>query len=118
MPVPRRVKNDHLIYADVVDSKSKAGVWMGERAAYQENQHKILEAVKDQTDWVPLQDAIMVVSTEPAGITVIVPNPTLPGLIVLADGGSPAATAKLQAAGEDIVRRVMGGLGIREEATA
>jgi hypothetical protein len=118
MPTPRRTKNDHLIHADVVDSKTKAGVWMGERSSFKEKQNQILEALKDNLAWVPLDDAIMVISTQPAGITLIAPNPTLPGLIVLADGGSPAATAQLQATGEDVVRRVMTDLGIAEEAAA
>ncbi|MCZ0990401.1 hypothetical protein [Streptomyces diastatochromogenes] len=118
MPTPRRNKNDHLLYADVVDSKQKAGVWMGERDAFQAKQTEILEAVKDQANWVPVKDAIMVVSTEPAGITIIAPNPTLPGVIVLADGGSPEASAQLQAAGEELVRKVMAERGIVEEEAA
>lgn len=118
MPTPRRPKNDHLIYADVVDSKSKAGVWMGERDAFQAKQQQILETLKDRSDWVPVDNAIMVVSTEPAGITVIAPNPTLPGMIVLADGGSPEATSQLQAAGEELVRTAMSDLGIVEEEAA
>lgn len=118
MPQARREKKDHLIYADVVDSKSKAGVWMGERASFQEKQGRIIEGLKEKTDWVGLRDAIMVISTDPAGITVIVPNPTLPGMIVLADGGSPATSAKLQAAAEEKVRAIMGELGIVEEETA
>jgi hypothetical protein len=118
MPTPRRTKSDHLIHADVVDSKSKAGVWMGERASFQDKQGQILEALKDQLAWVPLDGAIMAISTNPAGITVIAPNPTLPGLIVLADGGSPAATAHLQVNGEDLVRKVMSDLRIAEEAAA
>lgn len=118
MPQARREKNDHLIYADVVDSKSKAGVWMGEQASFQENQNRIIEAVKEQTDWVELKNAIMVITTDPAGITVIAPNPTLPGVIVFADGGSPGATAKLQTAAEENIRAVMDDLGIAEEETA
>ncbi|MGW4596651.1 hypothetical protein ACWEOA_15295 [Streptomyces sp. NPDC004457] len=118
MPQARREKKDHLIYADVVDSKSKAGVWMGERASFQEKQGRILEALKERTDWVELKDAVMVISTDPAGITVIAPNPSLPGVIVLADGGSPAASAELQATAEQQVREVMGELGIAEEETA
>ncbi|MEU9335167.1 MULTISPECIES: hypothetical protein [unclassified Streptomyces] len=118
MPTPRRAKNDHLIYADVVDSKSKAGVWMGERDAFQAKQAEILEGVKDKTDWVPVENAIMMVSTEPAGITFIAANPTLPGVIVLADGGSPEASAQLQAAGEELVRKVMAERGIVAEEAA
>jgi hypothetical protein len=118
MPTPRRPKTNHLIYADVVDSKTKAGVWMGERASFQDKQKQILDRLKDQLNWVSLDDAIMVISTEPAGITVIAPNPSLPGLIVLADGGSPAASANLQAAHEDVIRKVMAGLGIAEEQAA
>jgi hypothetical protein len=119
MPQARREKKDHLIYADVVDSKSKAGVWMGERASFQEKQERIVEALKEQTDWVGLTDAIMLISTDPAGITVVAPNPSLPGVIVLSDGGSPAASGKLQATTEEKVRAVMAELGIaEEEATA
>ncbi|MFJ2555485.1 MULTISPECIES: hypothetical protein [unclassified Streptomyces] len=101
-----------------MDSKSKAGVWMGERASFQENQGRIIEALKEGTDWVELKDAIMVIGSDPAGITVIAPNPTLPGVIVLSDGGSPATSAKLQAAAEEKVRTVMAELGIAEEETA
>ncbi|MFI1866935.1 hypothetical protein [Streptomyces jumonjinensis] len=118
MPQARREKKDHLIYADVVDSKSKAGVWMGERASFQEKQGRIIEALKERADWVELKDAIMVISADPAGITVIAPNPTLPGVIVLADGGSSATSAKLQASAEETVREVMGELGIAEEEAA
>ncbi|MEU9342079.1 hypothetical protein AB0D74_12780 [Streptomyces sp. NPDC048278] len=118
MPTPRRTKGDHLIYADVVDSKSKAGVWMGERDAFQAKQAEIMEALKDNTDWVPVENAIMVVSTEPAGITIIAANPTLPGVIVLADGGSPEASAQLQATGEELVRKLMAERGILEEEAA
>ncbi|MFB7114023.1 hypothetical protein [Streptomyces sp. NPDC056291] len=118
MPTPRRNKSDHLIYADVVDSKSKAGVWMGERDAFQAKQADILNAVKDETDWVAVENAIMVVSTDPAGITFIAANPTLPGVVVLADGGSPEASAQLQAAGEKLVRKVMAERGILEEEAA
>ncbi|MGH3735681.1 MAG: hypothetical protein ACRDT6_08670 [Micromonosporaceae bacterium] len=115
MPTPRRSKDDHLIYADVVDSDSKAGVWMGEREAFQANQSKIMEAVKDRTDWVSLKDAVMVITTDPAGITVIAANPTLPGMIVLADGGCPENSAKLQSMSEEVIRQVMADLGIAEE---
>ncbi|OLT25967.1 hypothetical protein BJF83_21990 [Nocardiopsis sp. CNR-923] len=118
MPTARRSKTDHLIYADVVDSKSKAGVWMGERESFQEQQSRILEAVKDKLDWVAVEGAIMAISTEPAGIAVIAPNPTLPGVIVLADGGSPAASAELQATYEKTIREAMAELGISEEETA
>ncbi|MEV7556996.1 hypothetical protein [Streptomyces sp. NPDC089795] len=118
MPKPRKEKQNHLIYADVVDSKSKAGVWMGERASFRDKQGRILEALKDRTDWVSLEGAVMVISTEPAGLTVIAPNPTLPGVIVLSDGGSPAASARLQADAEEQVRAVMAELGIAEEETA
>jgi len=118
MPTRRRAKNDHLIYADVVDSKTKAGVWMGERDAFQAKQAEILEEVKDKSDWVPVESAIMMVSTEPAGITFIAANPTLPGVIVLADGGSPEASARLQAAGEELVRNVMAERGILAEEAA
>ncbi|MGI5401929.1 hypothetical protein ACQEVG_21290 [Streptomyces sp. CA-135486] len=118
MPTPRRSKNDHLIYADVVDSKSKAGVWMGERASFQDRQRQIMETVKDELDWVPVEGAIMAISTAPAGIVVIAPNPSLPGVIVLADGGSPAASAELQAAYEEVVRKSMAELGIAEEGAA
>lgn len=118
MPVPRRTKNDHLIYADVVDSKSKAGVWMGERVSFHDRQRQILEAVKDKLAWVPVEGGIMAISTEPAGIAVIAPNPTLPGVIVLANGGSPAATAEIQATYEAAIREAMADLGIAEEETA
>ncbi|MGP9017559.1 hypothetical protein ACT1U9_04005 [Streptomyces sp. BR1] len=46
MPIPRRSKGDHLLHADVVDSKSKAGVWMGEKANFKADQASISEALK------------------------------------------------------------------------
>lgn len=114
MPTPRRTKGDHMLHADVVDSKTKAGVWMGEQDAFKTNQANVVEALKDSTDWVPIEGAIMIVSAQPAGITIIAPNPTLPGMIVLADGGSPQATQVLRAKGEELVRKSMAGLGIAE----
>ncbi|MGW8326771.1 hypothetical protein ACWGLE_02545 [Streptomyces sp. NPDC055897] len=107
-----------MIYADVVDSKPKAGVWMGERASFQEKEGRVIEGLKEQTDWVELKNAIMVISTGPAGITVIAPNPSLPGVIVLADGGSPTPSARLQVAAEEKVRAIMAELGIAEEEAA
>ncbi len=53
MPTPRRTKTDHLIHADVVDSKTKAGVWMGERASFQDKQRQILES-NAQDLWIGL----------------------------------------------------------------
>jgi len=47
------------------------------------------------------------VSTEPAGIVVIAPNPTLPGIIVLADGGTRAGTERLRSQYTKLVREAM-----------
>lgn len=55
MPKPRRKKQNHLIYAEVVDSKSKVGVWMGERASFREKQGCSLDALKDRTEWVEVK---------------------------------------------------------------
>lgn len=118
MPIPRRSKGDHLLHADVVDSKSKAGVWMGEQANFKADQANISEALKERTDWVDLENAVLVISTDPAGITVIAPNPTLPGMIVLADGGSPLASQILRDKGVELVRTTMAQLGIAEVEAA
>jgi hypothetical protein len=93
----RREKLDHLVYADAVDSRGKSGVWFGERTEFQARQQDVMEKIKDEADWLPLEGAIMCVSVEPAGIAVIVPNPSLPGIMVLADGSTQEVTAQLQA---------------------
>lgn len=55
MPKPRREKQNHLIYAEVVGSKSKVSVWMGERASFREKQGCILDALRDPAEWVEVK---------------------------------------------------------------
>lgn len=86
MPRRRPLKNDHLIPVTTPASKAKAGVWFGDRKEFKERQAKLMAAIKDKVAWIPVEDAIIAVREEPRGIVLIAPNPTLPGMIILADG--------------------------------
>ena len=88
----RPVKDNHLIYADAVGSRGKSGVWFGEQSAFKEHQNRIMELMRDKIDWVPLENAVLAVSIDPPGICVVAPNPSLPGIVVLADGATPENT--------------------------
>lgn len=96
MPKPREKKKNHLLHADAVDSRGKSGVWFGEREEFKTAQAEVLEAVKERIDWVPIENAVMAVSLDPPGIVVIAPNPSLPGIIVLADGATTANSEHLK----------------------
>jgi len=96
MPKSRAKKENHLIYADAVGSRGKSGVWFGEREEYQAKQAEVMDIVRDRIDWVPLENAVMAVSVDPPGIAVIAPNPTLPGIIVLADGATSESSDALR----------------------
>jgi hypothetical protein len=92
----RPKKVDQLIYADVTDSKAKAGVWFGETTAWKRNQKSIMAALRDRISWVNLPGAILAISDQPVGVVLIAPNPSLPGIFVVADGTTKTNTAKLQ----------------------
>ncbi|MFI9208628.1 hypothetical protein ACIGW7_10835 [Streptomyces sp. NPDC053253] len=96
MPTPREKKENHLLYADAVDSRGKSGVWFGEREEFKTAQGEAMEVIKERIDWVPIENAVMAVSLDPPGIAVIAPNPSLPGIIVLADGATAANTEQLK----------------------
>lgn len=96
MATVRPKKSDQLIHADVTDSRAKAGVWFGEAKAFKSRQKKILNEIKDRIDWVALPGAIMAISYKPVGVVLIAPNPTLPGVFVVANGTTEANTKKLQ----------------------
>jgi len=96
MAKARPRKTDHLIPADRVGSAAKAGVWFGEQSKFKEIQGQILSGLKDDIDWIPLENAILAVSTEPPGLAIIAPNPSLPGIIVLADGATIKSTEVIQ----------------------
>ncbi|WP_432071861.1 hypothetical protein [Streptomyces wuyuanensis] len=55
MPKPRRKKQNHLVNAKVVGSKSKASVWMSERASFREKHGCSLDALKDRAEWVEVK---------------------------------------------------------------
>lgn len=116
MPTPREKKQDHLLYADAVASRGKSGVWFGEREEFKATQTEVMEAIKDRFDWVSLEDAIMAVSLDPPGIVVIAPNPSLPGIIVLADGATAANTEQLKSEYTEMVRQVLEANNISVEA--
>jgi hypothetical protein len=96
MVTERPKKDNHLIYADAVGSRGKSGVWFGEQKAFKEQQVKIMEALREKLDWVPMSEAILAISVDPPGICVVAPNPSLPGIIVLADGATPENTAEIR----------------------
>ena len=111
----RPVKDNHLIYADAVGSRGKSGVWFGEQEAFKEQQYKIMEAIKDKLDWVPLEDAILAVSTEPPGICVVSSNPSLPGIIVLSDGATPESSKVIRDLYTSKVKEVIEELGVGDK---
>lgn len=104
MPKPRAKKDNHLIYADAVGSRGKSGVWFGEREEFQAKQVEVMDVLKERIDWVPLENAVMAVSVDPPGIAVIAPNPSLPGIIVLADGATADNSEALREHFTKIVR--------------
>lgn len=112
MAKERPVKDNHLIYADAVGSRGKSGVWFGEQKAFKEHQAQIIERLKDQVDWVPLENAMLAVSIDPPGICVIAPNPSLPGIIVLADGATPENTAAIRAQYVETTRLTIEKIGL------
>ena len=108
MATRRKVKTDHLIKpGGWADSRSKSGVWFAEKKAFKSRQRKVLAALKQSVNWVPIEGAIMVVSHEPAGVVVIAPNPTLPGIMVFSNGSTPENTARLQEEYTAIVSNTM-----------
>lgn len=107
MPKPRAKKDNHLLYADAVASRGKSGVWFGEREDFKTTQSEVMDAVKDRIDWVPIENAVMAVSLDPPGIVVIAPNPSLPGIIVLADGATAANTEHLKQHYTQVVQEVL-----------
>jgi hypothetical protein len=115
MAVERKPKDDHLLYADAVGSRGKSGVWFGEVDAFQAKQAEVMEAVKEAVEWVPLDGAVLAVSIDPPGIAVIAPNPSLPGVIVLADGATPENEAVLKARYTEIVSQAVRSQGISTE---
>lgn len=116
MPTPRQRKNDHLIYADAVHSFDKPGVWFAESDAFKAQQATVMEAIKEATDWVPVTDAIMVVSLDPPGIAIIAPNPSLPGIVVFADGSTLASAEQLKERYIEIVRQATTQSGVLIES--
>lgn len=112
MAKERRKKTDHLLYADVAKSRTKEGVWFVDQKRFKKTQRQMLKELQDRIDWVKLPDAILAVSTQPVGIVVLAPNPTLPGFIVCADGTTKANTEKLQKKYQDICAQIAKKLGV------
>jgi hypothetical protein len=115
MPKPREKKDNHLLYADAVASRGKSGVWFGEREEFKTTQSEVIEAVKDKINWVPIENAIMAVSLDPPGIVVMAPNPSLPGIMVLADGATAANTEHLKKQYTEVVQEVLKAADIKVE---
>ena len=105
MPKPRKRKTDHLIYADHTGSRGKSGVWFGEQTEFKALQAHVMGGIKEKINWIPLDGALLAIDADPPGITVIAPNPSLPGVIVVSDGSTPTATAALQERYTDLVRK-------------
>lgn len=97
------------------DSRAKAGVWFSEKAKFKAHQRKILAALKEECDWVPVKDVIMIVNQKTPGIVIVAPNPSLPGVIVLANGVNEAGTSRLQSGIEKRVASIAGELGVPTE---
>lgn len=112
MAKKRPVKDNHLIYADAVGSRGKSGVWFGEQSVFKENQAEIMNNLKDKVDWVPLENAMLAVSIDPPGIAVIAPNPSLPGIIVLADGATQENTSDIAERYIDMTRNAIQDIGL------
>jgi hypothetical protein len=112
MATRRKVKNDHLIPADRTASSKKAGIWFAETDRFKYTQKKIMEAIKDNIDWVDLPGAILAINVEPPGVVVIAPNPTLPGIIVLADGATNSTEIELQQSYTKAVAAIVESMGI------
>jgi hypothetical protein len=115
MPTRRPKKTNHLIYADMVDSRSKSGIWFSHAEEFKGQQQSVIRALKEKLDWVPIENAIMAISIEPPGIVLIAPNPSLPGIIVLADGATPASTDELKARYTGLVREATAQIGVKIE---
>jgi hypothetical protein len=107
LPKPREKKDNHLLYADAVASRGKSGVWFGEREEFKATQIEVMDAVKEKIDWVPIENAVMAVSLDPPGIVVLAPNPSLPGIMVLADGATAANTEYLKKHYTEVVQDVL-----------
>ncbi|MEV0443325.1 hypothetical protein AB0I46_30825 [Streptomyces spectabilis] len=116
MPTPRQHKENHILYADAVGSTCKSGVWFTESDSFKGQQRAVLEAVKEKIDWVAVENVVMAVSLDPPGIALIAPNPSLPGVIVLADGATPASTEELRAHYVEVVREATQEAGVPVEA--
>lgn len=108
----RKQKKDHLMFADIAKSRSKAGIWFQEAKSFRKHQRDAMRLVADQIDWVKLPNVIMAISQNPAGVVVIAPNPSLPGILVLADGTTTANTEKLQAKYTKIVAKCVEAVGV------
>ncbi|GGU81833.1 hypothetical protein GCM10010260_12930 [Streptomyces filipinensis] len=115
MPKPREKKDNHLLYADAVASRGKSGVWFGEREDFKTKQTSVMDAVKERVEWVPVENAVMAISLDPPGIVLMAPNPSLPGIIVLADGATSENTEHLKKHYTEIVQDVLKAADIAEE---
>ena len=95
MATRRPLKTDHLIPIDICDSKSKAGVWFGEKRGWKKLQKDVMNQFKDATNWVDVKNSILVISEKPEGVVLVAPNPALPGIMVFANGTTEASTKEL-----------------------
>lgn len=79
------------------DSRAKAGVWFAQQRAYKATQRKIIARLKEDEPYLDVKDAILIVDPDGRGVTLIAPNPSLPGIFVLPNGNTPLQTKRLQA---------------------
>ncbi|KQV89544.1 hypothetical protein ASC91_13215 [Pelomonas sp. Root1237] len=106
-----------MIQADVTDSKAKAGIWFSEQKGFKSKQKKVMECIASKVDWIKLPGAILAISQKPHGIVVIAPNPSLPGIIVLADGTTKSNTEALQRRYTKLIEECTKSLSIATEKT-
>lgn len=111
----RPVKDNHLIYADAVGSRGKSGVWFGEEEAFKKSQEDIMSSIKDKVSSIPLENAVIVINVDPPGVCVIAPNPSLPGIMVLADGATQENTNIIKDEYIKITKGVISTLGLDDQ---
>ena len=77
-----------------------------------------MDMLKDRIDWVPVENTILAIDTEIPGVVLIAPNPSLPGIMVLADASTTEATQRLREKYSAVVEEVASVLGIATENPA
>ncbi|MFZ5987980.1 MAG: hypothetical protein ACOYWZ_12770 [Bacillota bacterium] len=110
---PKKPETDTAKGGGWGDSKAKAGIWFYEKQKFRVRQKKVIEELKKKVGYLNIEDAIMVVDPLIEGIAVVAPNPSLPGIIILADGPTQEKSCELQERVRSIVSEIMNDLDIK-----